>query len=158
MSSFGSLHEKEKRHVLVFEREYPFSPEKVFRYITDPDYFTQWYPFATGDMDLSVGGKIKFDDGEGSIYEAVITKLNPPYLFCFREVDDLLETSINVVDQGCTLTFSHTFDDKEMAIYIAAGWHRCLDVLGQLIHGQKIEWKDNALELREYYKKGFNID
>ncbi|ALC91642.1 hypothetical protein AM500_19015 [Bacillus sp. FJAT-18017] len=155
MSNYGSLHKKEGRHVLVFKRNYPFSPEKVFRFLTNSDYFTQWYPFATGDMDLRVGGKIKFDDGEGSIYEAVITELNPPDSFCFREVDDLLEMSIHEVDQGCTLMFRHTFDNREMAIYIAAGWHRCLDVLGQLIHGRTIEWEDNALELRKYYKEKF---
>ncbi|WP_054637449.1 SRPBCC family protein [Thalassobacillus sp. C254] len=153
MSNYGSLHEKEGRPVLVFERKYPVSPEKVFRFITNPEYFTQWYPFATGDMDLRVGGKIKFDDGEGSIYEAVITELNPPYSFCFREVDDLLEISLHEDDQGCALTFRHTFDDRTMALYIAAGWHRCLDVLGQLIHGRTIVWENNALELREYYKK-----
>ncbi|WP_096200004.1 SRPBCC domain-containing protein [Bacillus sp. FJAT-45350] len=156
MSNYGSLHEKEGRSVLVFERKYPVNPEKVFRYITDPHYFTQWYPFATGDMDLSVGGKIKFDDGEGSIYEAVITELNPPYSFCFKEVDDLLEISIHEAGQGCALMFSHTFDDRALAVYTAAGWHRCLDVLGQLIHGRTIEWEDNALELREYYKVQFD--
>ncbi|MBS3938323.1 MAG: SRPBCC family protein [Peptococcaceae bacterium] len=155
MSNYGSLHEIEGRSVLVFERKYPLSPKKVFRYITDPHYFTQWYPFATGDMDLSVGGKIKFDDGEGSSYEAVITEFIPPHSFCFREVDDLLEISLDEVDQGCILTFSHTFDDRAMAIYTAAGWHRCLEVLGQLIHGRTIEWEDNALELREYYKIKF---
>jgi uncharacterized protein YndB with AHSA1/START domain len=153
MSNYGSLHEKEGRSVLIFERKYSVSPEKVFQYITVPVYFTQWYPFATGDMDLSIGGKIKFDDGEGSIYEAVITDLNPPTSFCFQEVDDLLEISIHEVGQGCTLTFRHTFDDRTMAPYIATGWHRCLDVLGQLINGSKIEWEENALELREYYKK-----
>lgn len=155
MSKYGSLHEKEGRHVLAFERKYPFSPEKVFRFITDPDYFTQWYPFATGEVNLSVGGKIKFDDGERATYEAVITEFNPPYSFCFREVDDLLELKIHEKDQGCTLTFSHTFDDRAMASYTAAGWHRCLDVLGQLIHNRTIEWEDNALVLREYYKKVF---
>ncbi|MBE4906498.1 SRPBCC family protein [Bacillus luteolus] len=155
MSTYGSLHEKEGRHVLVFERKYPFSPEKVFRFITDPDYFTQWYPFATGEMNISVGGKIKFDDGEGSIYEAVITELNPPNSFCFREVDDLIEISIHEEDQGCILTFCHTFDDRTMAIYTAAGWHRCLDVLDQLIHSRTIVWEDNARELREYYNEKF---
>lgn len=155
MSNYGSLLEKEGRYVLIFERKYPFNPNNVFRYITDPNYFTQWYPFATGDMDLVVGGMIKFDDGEGSTYEAVITELTPPNSFCFKEFDDLLEISIHEADQGCTLRFTHTFDDREMAIYTAAGWHRCLDVLGQLIHGRTIKWEDNALELREYYRIKF---
>ncbi|SEM77250.1 Uncharacterized conserved protein YndB, AHSA1/START domain [Mesobacillus persicus] len=153
MSNYGSLHEKEGRQVLVFERNYPFSPEKVFRFLTEPVFFTQWYPFATGEMDLRVGGKIKFDDGEGSIYEAVITEFNPPYSFCFLEVDDLLEVSLHGTEEGCSLSFRHTFDDPAMAIYVAAGWHRCLDVLGQLIHGRTTVWEDNALELREYYQK-----
>ncbi|MRG87608.1 SRPBCC family protein [Salinibacillus xinjiangensis] len=155
MSNYGSLHKNAGRHVLVFERKYPFSPEKVFRYITEPDYFTQWYPFATGEMELRVGGKIKFDDGEGSTYEAVITEFNPPYSFYFREVDDLLAMNIHEADQGCTLTFRHMFDDPTYAIYMAAGWHRCLDVLGQLIDGRTDEWEDNAAELREYYQEKF---
>ncbi|WP_088034641.1 SRPBCC family protein [Evansella clarkii] len=152
MSNYGRLYERDGRNILVFKRKYSYSPEKVFRFITEPDYFTRWYPFATGDMDLRVGGKIKFDDGEGSFYEAVITEFLPPYSFCFREIDDLLEISLDETAQGCTLTFSHTFDDRTMAIYTAAGWHRCLDVLDQLIHGHTVEWKDNAFELREYYK------
>ncbi|KAB8127376.1 hypothetical protein F9U64_17855 [Gracilibacillus oryzae] len=156
MSNYASLHEKDGRQVLIFERNYAYSPEQVFRKITDPVYFKQWYPFATGEMELSVGGKIKFDDGEGSTYEAVITELNPPYSFCFQEIDDLLEMKINETNQGCTLRFSHTFDDRTMAMYTAAGWHRCLDVLGQLIYEYPVEWQDNAIELREYYKNKFD--
>lgn len=152
MNSYGSLFEKEGRYVLTFERIYPFSPEEVFRYLTEPEYFTQWYPFATGEMEFRVGGKLKFNDGEGTVYEAVITEFNPPHSFCFREIDDLLEMRLLETEEGSTLTFNHTFDDPEMAMYTAAGWHRCLDVLGQLIHGQPVEWKDNAPELREYYK------
>lgn len=40
-------------------------------------------------MDLRLGGKIAFDDAEGTTYEATITELEKPYLFVFREVDDL---------------------------------------------------------------------
>jgi len=34
---------KKKEAILVFERKYPFSPEKVFRFITDPDRPTRKY-------------------------------------------------------------------------------------------------------------------
>ncbi|WP_042221890.1 SRPBCC domain-containing protein [Oceanobacillus manasiensis] len=155
MINDGNLYEKEGRFVLVFERNYPVIPEKVFPFITNPKYFTQWYPFATGDMELKVGGKIKFDDGEGSNYEAVITEYNPPSTFCFKEMDDLLEISIQAADQGSTMSFRHTFDDRSMAKYTAAGWHRCLDALGQLINGQTVEWEENGPELREYYEGKF---
>ncbi|SES63579.1 Uncharacterized conserved protein YndB, AHSA1/START domain [Oceanobacillus limi] len=156
MNNYGKLEKNEGRYVLVFERPYPFNPEEVFRVLTNPDFFTQWYPFATGEMDLRVGGKIQFDDGEGSEYEAVITDITPPYSFCFQEVDDLLEMTIEKADQGSLFTFKHTFDDQSMAMYVAAGWHRCLNVLGQLIHGQPVAWEDNASELREYYKEAFH--
>ena len=55
--------------------------------ITNPDCFIQWYPFATGELELRVGGKIGFDDGEGATYEGVITKLTSPYAFEFQEVN-----------------------------------------------------------------------
>lgn len=155
MSNYGSLLVKEGRQVLFFERKYLFSPDKVFHIITEPNSFIQWYPFATGEMDLRVGVKIKFDDGEGTAYEAVITELDPPHTFYFQEVDDLIDIRLHISSQGCTLTFSHTFDDREMAIYTAAGWHRCLDVLDQIVNGKPVEWKDNSVELREFYRRNF---
>lgn len=54
------------------------------------------------------------------------------------------------------MVFTHVFDDKEMAMYTAAGWHRCLDVLQQIVNGQPVEWKDNSVELREFYREAFD--
>lgn len=158
MSEYGNLYEKSGRYVLAFERNFPFNPEEVFRVISDPDYFSQWYPFATGEMDLKVGGEIKFDDGEGSTYVGKISHLDAPHSFCFQEVDDLLEMKIQGLDSGCVLTFIHTFDDPTMAMYIATGWHRCLDVLSKLIYGQPIEWENNVAELRDYYRDSFHVE
>ncbi|MGD6845379.1 SRPBCC domain-containing protein [Bacillus infantis] len=155
MNEYGTLYETSGRYALRFERYFPYRREEVFGVITKPSDFSQWYPFATGVMDLRTGGKIAFDDGEGSTYEAVITEFKVPYIFEFREVDDLLQISLLEEGEGCKMIFSHVFDDKEMAMYVAAGWHRCLDVLGQIVHGKPVEWKDNAVELREYYKEAF---
>jgi uncharacterized protein YndB with AHSA1/START domain len=65
MNEYGTLHELNGRFALRFERFFFHNPEDVFRAITNPSYFSQWYPFATGEMDLRLGGKIAFDDGEG---------------------------------------------------------------------------------------------
>lgn len=54
------------------------------------------------------------------------------------------------------MTFSHTFDDGSWAVNTATGWHRCLDVLGQIINGVTVAWKDNINELREVYKARFH--
>jgi len=44
-------------------------------------------------------------------------------------------------------------NDGSWASNIAAGWHRCLDVRGQIINGEAIVWDDNSAELQEIYKK-----
>ncbi|WP_233275771.1 SRPBCC domain-containing protein [Salibacterium aidingense] len=132
MSDYGTLHEDNGRYALRFERYFPYSPGDVFQIVTNPDDFVQWYPFATGEMDLRTGGEIAFDDGEGTVYEAVITELDEPHTFAFREVDDYLQMSLQDEKEGCRLIFIHTFDDEDMIMYVAAGWHRCLDVLSQM--------------------------
>ena len=88
MNGYGTLHDLNGRFALKFERFFPRNPEEVFRVITNPSYFSQWYPFATGEMDLRLGGEIAFDDGEGTTYTATITELEIPYSFGFREVED----------------------------------------------------------------------
>jgi uncharacterized protein YndB with AHSA1/START domain len=156
MNQFGTLHESNGRYALRFERFFSYKIEDVFRFITNPIYFSQWYPFATGEMDLRSGGKIAFDDGEGSTYEGIITEIKKPHTFEFREIDDLIQISLLEEDEGCQMVFTHIFDDKEMAMYTAAGWHRCLDVLHQIVNGHPVEWKDNSAELREYYREAFD--
>lgn len=158
MNDYGTLHKTNDRYALRFERFFLHSPEVVFRVITNPSSFTQWYPFSTGEMDLRLGGKILFDDGEGTTYDGIITELEKPYLFGFREVDDLINISLQEEDKGCRMTFTHTFDDDSWAVNTAAGWHRCLDVLVQIVNGQPIKWHDNAAELREIYREAFHME
>lgn len=157
MNKLGTLHKTNDRFTLRFERFFSYKPEEVFRVITNPHSFSQWYPFATGEMDLKLGGKIAFDDGEGSTYEGIITGLIEPHTFEFREVDDLVQISLLEEKEGCQMVFSHTFDDNEMVMYVAAGWHRCLDALEQIVNGQPVEWKENAAELRELYREAFGL-
>ncbi|WXB91442.1 SRPBCC family protein [Metabacillus sp. FJAT-53654] len=157
MNENGTLHKSNGRYALRFERFFPHNPEDVFLFITNPCYFSQWYPFATGEMDLRLGGNIAFDDGEGTTYKGTITELEKPYLFGFREVDDLINISLQEEDKGCRMIFIHTFNDDSWAVNTAAGWHRCLDVLMQIFNGKPIKWHDNSTELRKIYSEAFNI-
>ncbi|WP_307393914.1 SRPBCC family protein [Bacillus horti] len=158
MNEYGTLHEANGRYALRFERFFPSNPEDVFLVLTNPSYFSQWYPFATGEMDLRIGGKIAFDDGEGTTYDSTITELDKPYLFGFREVDDLIKISLHEEDEGCRMIFTHTFDDDSWAVNTAAGWHRCLDVFTQIVNGKPIKWHDNSTKLREIYSEAFNYE
>ncbi|TCN19740.1 SRPBCC family protein [Mesobacillus foraminis] len=156
MNDYGTLHESNGRYALKFERFFLRKTEDVFRIITNPISFSQWYPFAIGEIDLRLGGEIAFDDGEGTTYNGTITELKQPNLFSFREVDDLINISLQQEDKGCRIIFTHTFNDDSWVVNTAAGWHRCLDILSQIISGDPVEWKDNAAELREYYREVFN--
>lgn len=158
MNEIGALHESNGSYALRFERFFPNNPEDVFLVITNPNSFSQWYPFAKGKMDLRLGGKIAFDDGEGTTYEGTITELERPYLFGFREVDDLIHISLQEEDKGCRMTFTHTFNDDSWAVNTAAGWHRCLDVLAQIVNGEPIRWDDNSIKLRKIYSEAFNME
>ena len=156
MTEYGTLHKSNGRYILRFERFTSNNPEDVFSILTNPSYFSKWYPFSTGEMDLKLGGKIAFDDGEGSTYSATITELEKPYLFRFREFEDLVNISLQE-DNGCRIIFTHTFDDDSWAVNTAAGWHGCLDVFLQIINGEPIKWNDDSAELRKYYSEAFNM-
>ena len=158
MNEYGLLHESNGRYALRFERFFPHNSEDVSLVITNPSYFSQWYPFATGEMDLRLGGKIAFDDGEGTTYNGTITELDKPYLFGFREVDDLINISLQEEDKGCRMIFTHTFNDDSWAVNTAAGWHRCLDVLVQIVNGKPIKWHDNSTKLHKIYSEAFNME
>ncbi|WP_145053065.1 SRPBCC family protein [Paenibacillus xylanexedens] len=158
MNEYGTLHESNGRYALRFERFLHQNPEDVFLVITKISSFSQWYPFATGEMDIRIGGKIAFDDGEGTRYEGIITELDKPYVFGFREVDDLINISLQEEDQGCRMIFTHTFNDDSWAVNTATGWHRCLEVLVQIINGKPIQWNDNSAKLREIYSDAFRME
>jgi len=158
INTYGTLHKGNGRFALRFERSFTLPREEVFQAITNPSIFSQWYPFATGEMDLRTGGRIFFDDGEGSTYEGIIIDFNSPHTFAFREVEDLVQISLQDENEGCTMVFTHTFDEGDMVVSVAAGWHRCLDVLHQLVYKQPVEWKENRAELREYYREVFHLN
>ncbi|MGM7721495.1 SRPBCC family protein [Metabacillus sp. Hm71] len=158
MIEYGTFHKTESRYPLRFDRFFPHQEaENVWRILTDPVHFSKWYPFATGEMKLKLGGIIFFDDGEGSTYEGIITEFEPPRVFAFREIDDILHIELQSEDQGCRMIFTHTFDDQSISVNTAAGWHRCLDALGMIVDGKPVEWPDNSADLRKAYKDAFDL-
>ena len=67
-----------------------------------------------------------------------------------------ISISLREENKGCRMIFTHTFDDDSWAVNTAAGWHRCLDVLGQNVNGNPIRWHENAAELRKIYSETLN--
>jgi uncharacterized protein YndB with AHSA1/START domain len=120
------------RYQLTFERSLRHAPAKVWRVLTEPAELSRWYPFPVRTMELKPGGAISFDD-EGSTYDGVITVLDPPREFAFREVNDLLHFALHPTPEGCRLVMTHTFDDASNADRTNQGWQECLDALEVLL-------------------------
>ncbi|GAA3738109.1 uncharacterized protein YndB with AHSA1/START domain [Spinactinospora alkalitolerans] len=137
----GTLRRVGDTWALRFERRLAHPPEKVWRAITEPEHLNQWYPFAATELDLRVGGAIRFRDEESTELRAEITELLPPKVFAFQEFDE--ETGAHglhfelVPDgEGCRLVFTHTFADRTWAAQTEAGWVRCLDALTGVLDGR----------------------
>ena len=157
----------EGRFTLRFERRLAHPPEKVWRALTEREHLSQWYPFSAMEIDLRTGGAIRFDDGEGSTLEAVITELDPPRVFAFRtpagemldrEGDNLLHFELRPDDEGSLLVFTHTFDDRPAAASYAAGWTLCLDALEMVVEGRPVEWGSPPAELHEAFVEKFGLN
>lgn len=121
---------------LRFERRYPHPPAKVWRALTDPEHLSAWYPFPVEELELRVGGIIRFrePDGEPTGLHAEITELEPYRRLAFTEFDEetgehRLRLTLEPDARGCVLTFEHTFADDPWAEQTFTGWQGCLDVL-----------------------------
>lgn len=159
--SFGQFIENEKSYVLVFERDLPQSQQVVFDALTNPGIFSKWYPFATGEMDFQVGGIIKFDDGEGSMFQGMITKFDVPESFEFVEDgSELIQMSVESTPEGSKLRFSHTFSNDTWVVPTATGWHNCLNVFEQILNGHPPVWPlpDELTQLTQEYEERFKKD
>jgi uncharacterized protein YndB with AHSA1/START domain len=157
----------EGRPVLRIERRLAHPPEKVWRAVTEPEHLSRWYPFTVTQLDLRLGGKIRFDDGQGSTLEAVVTELEPQRLFAFstnapvgtsRESDDLVRFELQPQDAGCLLVFTHVFDDRYGAASYASGWQVCLDALEAVVDDRPVEAGYPVAEMHDAYVERFGLD
>nr|WP_246382628.1 SRPBCC domain-containing protein [Prauserella isguenensis] len=123
-----------------FERRYAHPPAKVWRALTEPEHLSAWYPFPIEELDLRVGGIIRYrePDGDPTDLYAEITELEPHRRLAFTEFDretgrHRLRLTLEPDGAGCVLTFEHTFADNPWAEQTFTGWQGCLDVLGTTV-------------------------
>jgi len=132
----GTLNTAETRPVLRFERGLAHAPEKVWRAITEPAELAGWFPMRV-DVDLRLGGAMRFVDEHGATSDGEITELDPPRVLAFTWYGDLLRFELRPEGGGCALVFTHSFDATGKAPKFAAGWHLCLDALESQLAGEQ---------------------
>jgi uncharacterized protein YndB with AHSA1/START domain len=129
------------RWTLVFTRELPHPPDKVWRALTAPDQLRGWAPY-TADRDLGAVGEatLTMIDGDEP-YEIPVSVLRaePPSLLEHTWGSDQLRWKLAAARSGSELTLRHTVADPDSVPKLAAGWHLCLVVAEHLLDGRPIE-------------------
>lgn len=145
------------RHELLFTRTLRHPPAAVWAAIVDPERFSAWWPFAVLDADISPGGSIVFDDGDGSTIRAEITEVVDERVLEFVEDGaDVVRFELDEVDEGTLLVFSHGFEHGPTPEQPAAGWHQTLDGLTAVLDGGEATWLDDPSELVASYAQVFS--
>jgi uncharacterized protein YndB with AHSA1/START domain len=128
------------RWTLVFIRDLPHPPEKVWSALTEPAQLRQWSPY-TADRDLGSVGDATVIMIDGDVSEdlpASVRRAEAPKLLEYALGTDLLRWDLAATDSGTRLTLRHTVQDREWVPKVAAGWHLCLVVAEHLLDGQPI--------------------
>jgi uncharacterized protein YndB with AHSA1/START domain len=148
------------RAVLRFERRLAHPPEKVWRAITEPAHLEHWFPAAVeGERAIGAPLRFVFREGEAPPQEGRITELEEPRVFAFTWGESLLRLELRPEDGGCTLLFTHTFDDRPSAASYTVGWQGCLDALASLLDDKPVEGlvPGGYAELHEAYIEKFGL-
>jgi len=150
----GQLLQTDERFRLRFSRQLAHSPEKVWRAITEPEHLEAWFPGRiVGEW--VVGSKLQFH-GEYPMMDGEVLAVEEGSLLEFRWGPDTLRLEIAPQGAGCTLTLTDTFDELGKAARDAAGWHECLDRLGDHLDGTPLRpWGDLWKEINRAYVEQF---
>ena len=62
-------------------------------------------------------------------------RLSHPVEKVRQAVTDPAELALSAADAGCVLRFTHVLEERDTAARDAAGWHVCLDRLGDRLDG-----------------------
>lgn len=135
----ATLHTRDGRYVLYFERHLSHPPEKVWRAITEREHLRAWFPTDL-EVEPGVGGRVRWtfaetDDPE--VPDGVVTAWEPPHRFAFDLDGRTLRWELRATESGCMLVFTNIFDDGPHAASYATGWETCFEAFEALLDGRE---------------------
>jgi uncharacterized protein YndB with AHSA1/START domain len=151
----GTLETIDGRPALRFERYLPHRIERVWRAIIVPAELERWFPAAAhwtpeaGEV-FEVGGQT-----------GQVTELEPPHLIEWTFGGQRFRFELRTQGQGCSLTFTHVFDDRDIAAQTAAGWECYFDRLDVHLSGEHLSEQrahEPIGERHERYATRFALD
>jgi uncharacterized protein YndB with AHSA1/START domain len=128
------------RWTLVFVRDLPHPPERVWGALTEPAQLREWSPY-TADRNLDVAGEAvltMLDADAPEELSGTVTRAERPSLLEHACGTDVLRWELAPTGAGTRLTLLHTTDDGDALPKAAAGWHLCLAVADRLLAGRPV--------------------
>jgi len=131
---------------LVFVRDLPHSPHRLWDVLTDPTHLRAWSPY-TANRNLSGTGAAvlsMLDGSEPADIPTVVTRAEAPSVLEYTWEHERLGSStirwhLVPIADGTRLTLHQTIKDLDWVPKVAAGWHLCLVVAEHLLDGLSIE-------------------
>ena len=126
---------------LRLERRFRQPIERVWRAISEPDELRQWFPYDEQPLE--------------------VTTSEPPNLLEGTWFGDVLRFELKPTGDGCSLVFTHAFEDRATAARTAAGWDRCFARLDALFAGHPMDEKASLAtwpDVHERYAEEFGVD
>jgi uncharacterized protein YndB with AHSA1/START domain len=127
------------RWTLRLQRTFPQDRDAVWAAITEPDKVAQWTPFRP-DRNLGSTGpvRIKQIDGSNEVFDSEVREEISHESLTYLWGSDQLRFSLTDANGGTSLTLAQTFDNRNAAASMAAGWHLCLSALELLLEGKEV--------------------
>jgi len=136
-----------------YERRLKHSVEKVWAMLTENGKLAKWFRELRVE-ELRVGGKFKFDLGDGTFEEMEIFALEPLSILEYAWGEDRVRFELYPEEpSSCRLVLIESISKlTDHTPKDLAGWHVCLDVVEALLEGReygerKPEW---AKQLESY--------
>jgi uncharacterized protein YndB with AHSA1/START domain len=137
----GELDQRDGLVQVTFTRRIPFSPQRVWRALTEPRHLAAWFP-TTIEGERTPGARLRFcfREDEAPPFDGEMVAFDPPSLMEFRWGDEVLRFEVRPDGAGSVVRFIATFEELGKAARDGAGWHTCLDLFGYEVAGKVAPW------------------
>ncbi|MGG4267337.1 SRPBCC family protein [Peribacillus simplex] len=139
-----------------FDRQLDHSVEKVWGALTENEQVEKW--MSNLEMqDLRKDGTIKFNmnDGSGESFDMKIRDFRESAVLEFEWGNGWVRFEVSPEKDGCSLVLKESIRPvNDHTSKDLAGWHVCLDMLGDLLDGQ---YREFPMEEWEKWHKEYTV-
>ena len=138
MSAHGTYEQTDGKPAVRFVRELRHPRDAVWRMVTDPAELAHWFPCEVQLDEPRAGAPMRFVFSPDFALDGEVLECEPPARFSFRWGEDVLAFTLDEHAGGTRLTMLHLLNEEgaPAASKTAAGWHLCLDALGERLDGR----------------------